>query len=146
MATRGGTSHDSGAAHGDPRPTLTSLTAKVACSAATTRSHSCASRKPPANATPLTAAIVGFATSMLRPNCGAKSFGGTLSAFCAISFKSPPAQNALSPTPVRTSTFAASSSLKRRTASKSPVRTALFSALRASGRLIVSQATLSTTS
>ena len=78
MATRGGTSHDSGAAHGDPRPTFTSLTANDACSAATTRSHCWASRNPPAKATPLTAAIVGLGTSMLRPNCGRKSGGGDL--------------------------------------------------------------------
>ena len=61
-ATRGGTSHGSGIAHGAPRPTLASVIAKRACSAATQRSHICARRKPPAYATPLTAAIVGFST------------------------------------------------------------------------------------
>ena len=43
---------------------------------------------------PLTAAIVGLSTVMLRPNCGRKSGGGTSSAALAISARSPPAQNA----------------------------------------------------
>ena len=46
--TRGGISHGSGAAHGDPRPTLASVIANRACSAATTRSTCWASRNPPA--------------------------------------------------------------------------------------------------
>ncbi len=129
-----------------PRPTFTSLTANDACSAATTRSHCWASRNPPANATPLTAAIVGFGTSMLRPNCGRKSGGATSSAVSAISLRSPPAQNAFSPAPVSTSTAAESSASNRRMPSHSPSRTALFSALRASGRSIVIQATPSSTS
>src|SRR5207244_1367323 len=70
-----------------------------------------------------------------------KSGGGTVSAVSAISFRSPPAQNALSPAPVSTRTLAVSSSLKRRTPSYSPSRTAALSALRASGRSMVSQAT-----
>ena len=47
-AARGPTIHGSGAAHGAPRPTRTSVTANAACSAATTRSHCCARRNPPA--------------------------------------------------------------------------------------------------
>src|SRR3954471_18122278 len=89
---------------------------------------------------PLTAAIVGLSTAMLRPNCGRKSGGGISSAVVAISARSPPAQKALSPAPVSTSTAAASSALNRRTPSQSPARTAADSALRASGRSMVSQA------
>jgi hypothetical protein len=140
-AIRGGISQDSGAAHGAPRPTFTSLMANVAVSAAMHRSQHWASRNPPAHATPFTAAMVGLATSMLRPNWGTKSGGGTVSAVSAISFRSPPAQNAFSPAPVSTRTFAVSSSLKRRTPAYRPVRTAALSALRASGRSMVSQAT-----
>ncbi len=141
MATRGGISHGSGAAHGAPRPTLASVMANRAWSAATHRSQFCASRKPPAYATPLTAAMVGLVTSTVRPNCGTKSGGGTVSPVSAISLRSPPAQNALSPAPVSTRTRASSSALNRSTPASRPSRTALFSALRASGRLIVSQAT-----
>src|ERR1700743_941533 len=78
---------------------------------------------------------------MLRPNCGRKSGGGTFSAVSAISFRSPPAQNARSPDPVSTSTLASSSALNRRTPANSPSRTARLSALRALGRSMVSQAT-----
>jgi hypothetical protein len=90
---------------------------------------------------PFTAAMVGLATSMLRPNWGTNSGGGTVSATSAISFRSPPAQNAFSPAPVSTRTLAVSSSLKRRTPAYRPARTAVLSALRASGRSMVSQAT-----
>ena len=48
MATRGGISQGSGAAHGAPRPTLTSVMANLACSAARHRSHCWASANPPA--------------------------------------------------------------------------------------------------
>jgi len=98
-------------------------------------------QEPPAQAIPFTAAIVGLAMSMFRPNWGRKSSGGTVSAVSAISFRSPPAQNALSPAPVSTSTLAPESSLKRRAPANRPSRTAAFSALRACGRSIVSQAT-----
>src|SRR5436190_24079467 len=84
---------------------------------------------------------MGLSTTMLRPNCGRKSTGTSVSDVSAISFRSPPAQNALSPAPVRTSTLALSSSLKVRVPSHSPSRTALLNALRASGRLMVSQPT-----
>ncbi len=50
---------------------------------------------------------------MLRPKIGRKSGPGTSSAVAAISFRSPPAQNAWSPAPVSTSTRASSSALKR---------------------------------
>ena len=146
MAMRGGTSQDSGTAQGAPRPTLASVTAKRADSAATHRSQFWASRKPPAYATPFTAAMVGLATLILRPNWGRKSGGGTVSELSAISFRSPPAQNARSPAPVRTSTLAVSSALNRRTPANRPSRTAWLRALRASGRLMVSQATPRTTS
>jgi len=140
-AIRGGMSQESGAAHGAPRPTFTSVMANVAPSAATHRSQLWANMKPPAQAIPLTAAMVGLAISMLRPNWGTKSSGGTVSAVSAISFRSPPAQNAFSPAPVSTSTLALSSELNRRAPAKRPSLAAAFSALRASGRSMVSQAT-----
>src|SRR2546423_1860750 len=71
MATRGGIIHGSGAAHGAPRPTLTSVMAKRAWSAATHRSHVCARRKPPAEARPLTAASVGLPPAVSRLGYGA---------------------------------------------------------------------------
>ena len=66
MATRGGTSHGSGAAQGAPRPTRTSVIANFACSAAMHRSTIWANRNPPAKATPLTAAITGLSTCTVR--------------------------------------------------------------------------------
>ena len=53
----------SGAAHGEPRPTFTSVMAKRALVLATHKSQACAIIQPPANATPFTAAIVGFDNS-----------------------------------------------------------------------------------
>ena len=54
-----------GAAQGDPRPTMTSVMANFAEVLATHRSQAWAIIHPPANATPLTAAIVGFDSSIL---------------------------------------------------------------------------------
>jgi hypothetical protein len=85
-------------------------------------------------------------TSMLRPNWGMKSGGDTVNSSWAISLRSPPAQKAFSPAPVRTSTRACASSLNRRTPSHSASRTAALSALRASGRSMVNHAAPSTTS
>src|ERR1700760_1457711 len=90
--------------------------------------------------------MVGLTTSMFRPNWGRKSGGGISSAVLAISLRSPPAQNARSPAPVRTRTAALSSALNRRTPANRPSRTAWLRALRASGRSMVSQATPSRTS
>lgn len=53
----------SGAAHGEPRPTFTSVTANVAGVAATQRPQAWAIIQPPAKATPLTAAMVGLVSS-----------------------------------------------------------------------------------
>ena len=55
----------SGAAHGELRPTFTSVMANFAFVLATHRSQAWAIIQPPANATPLTAAIVGLDSSML---------------------------------------------------------------------------------
>src|SRR6266511_642739 len=140
IATRGGTSQGRGAAQGAPRPQRASAIAKVACSAATHRSHICASRKPPPYAAPLTAAITGLAISMLAPRWGAMSAGGTWRPSDAISFRSAPAQKAASPAPVSTSTLASGSASKRRNPSHRPAPTARSMALRASGRLMSSQA------
>src|SRR5947209_5687909 len=90
--------------------------------------------------------MMGLSIWMLRPNWGRKSTGTSVSEVSAISFRSPPAQKALSPAPVSTSTLAVSSSTKRRAPSHRPSRTALLNALRASGRLMVSHATSLTTS
>ena len=102
---RGGTSRGSCTPHGTPRPTFASVMAKRACSAATQRSHIIASRKPPAYATPFTAAIVGFVdldvATEVRHEVGGRHLAASVS---AISLRSPPAQNARSPAPVSTST------------------------------------------
>src|SRR4030095_14385517 len=87
----------SGAAQGEPRPTLTSVIANLADVLATHRSQAWAIIQPPAKATPLTAAMVGLVSSILSPGTGNMSRGGTVSRSSVISFRSPPAQNALLP-------------------------------------------------
>ena len=126
-----------GAAQGELLPTLTSVIANCARVLATHKSQAWAIIHPPAKATPLTAAIVGLVTSMLSPGTGNMSRGGTVSRSSVISFRSPPAQNALSPEPVRMATRSAGSRSKRSHAAKRPVRMSLPRALRASGRFKV---------
>ena len=140
MATRGGTSHGNGAAHGAPRPQRASVTANRAEVPATHRSHIWASRNPPPNAGPLTAAITGLVTWRFRPRFGVMSRGGTVRPSAAISLRSAPAQNA-SPAPVSTSTAAPSSASNRRNPAHNPSATARLTALRASGRSITSHTT-----
>ena len=55
----------SGAAQGELRPTLTSVTAKRALVLATQRSQAWAIIQPPAKAMPLTAAITGLGVSRM---------------------------------------------------------------------------------
>ena len=131
----------SGAAHGVPRPTLASVMAKVACSAATHRSHICANNQPPAIAMPFTAAMVGLLTWMASPRVGMKPRGGTARPVALASFRSIPAQKARSPAPVSIATLADSSSSKRFQAANRPARTSALIALRLSGLLIVMSAT-----
>ena len=70
-----------------------------------------------------------------------KPRGGTLSAVALASFRSMPAQNALSPAPVSIATLADGSSSKRFQAANSPARTSALIALRLSGLLMVMSAT-----
>ena len=135
--TRCGIMWISGAAQGELRPTLTSVMANCARVLATHRSHACAIIQPPAKATPLTAAIVGLVSSMLSPGTGNISRGGTASCRSTISFRSPPAQKAFSPDPVRIATRSAGSRSNRSQAAKRPSRMSLPRALRASGRFKV---------
>ena len=132
---RGGTSHGSGAAHGAPRPDLTSVIANA---------RVLGGHHEVALLGEQEAARVGHAVDRRDRRLGDVDVAPELragspaaaprSAASAISLRSPPAQNALSPAPVSTSTGAPSSALNRRTPSNSPARTAAFSALRASGR------------
>src|SRR4030095_2796771 len=94
----------SGTAHGIPRPTFASVMPKRAVSDATTRSHICTNAQPPAYATPLTAAITGFATWIFTLSVGRKFRGKVPSLRDAISLRSAPAQNAFSPAPGRIAT------------------------------------------
>src|SRR4030095_4039425 len=106
---------------------------------ATTRSHICTNAQPPAYATPLTAAITGFATWIFTLSVGRKFRGKVPSLRDAISLRSAPAQNAFSPAPVRIATRALSSLANRSQAAANPSRTALLIALRDSGRLMVTR-------
>src|SRR5919197_2309063 len=85
--------------------------------------------------------MTGLETSMLTPRCGAMSLGGRARPRAAISLRSAPAQKAASPLPVSTSTLAAGSASKARNPAQRPSPTARSMALRASGRLMTSQAT-----
>ena len=93
------------------RPRLASGMPKVACSAATTRSHESMISKPPARADPLTAAMIGLGKSRwvsppkppLAPMMSPPS--PLLNAL-----RSMPALNALSPLPVMTTTQQSGSS------------------------------------
>src|SRR5919197_6325904 len=87
--------------------------------------------------------MTGLETSMLTPRCGAMSLGGRARPRAAISLRSAPAQKAASPLPVSTSTLAAGSASKARNLAQRPSPTARSMALRASGRLMTSQATSS---
>src|SRR5919197_2801209 len=87
--------------------------------------------------------MTGLETSMLTPRCGAMSLGGRARPRAAISLRSAPAQKAASPLPVSTSTLAAGSASKARNPAQRPSPTARSMALRASGRLMTSQATSS---
>src|SRR5581483_3274502 len=134
-----------GTAHAIPRPTLASVMPKRAEVLATHMSHICASSQPPAKATPFTAAMTGLETCTLSPRTGRKPRGSTPSFISAISLRSAPAQNALSPAPVRMPTRRDLSASRRLQASKSPLRTPALRALRFSGRLIVMTAIPSST-
>src|SRR4051795_5896536 len=76
-----------------------------------------------------------------RPSCAAAA-----PALSAIPPRSAPAQNALSPAPVSTTTRTASSALAAAIASRSPCITPYDIELRRSGRLIVTRATTPSTS
>ena len=90
---------------------------------------------------PLTAAIVGFDDLHVLADDRQEAGGGTASEVAAASFRSMPAQKALSPAPVRMATSAASSASKRSNASNRPRRTPASIALYAAGRSIVISAT-----
>ena len=72
---------------------------------------------------------------------GRKPFGGTASDVAAASFRSMPAQKALSPAPVRMATRADASASKRVKASKRPVRTSVLMAFICAGRSMVTSTT-----
>ena len=125
------------------------VTPNVACASAMQRSVQHAHSSPPAYATPLTAAIVGFARSVQRVGpiipgrsprtCAARSASetGTTSSPANASLRSPPAQNASSPAPVRMPTSASSSSRNRVHAAISSRATTGPMAFIRSGRSIV---------
>ena len=110
----------------------------VAWSAATTRSHESMISQPPASAAPLTAAMMGLGNSrwvmpakppeppMMEPPSPA-----------AKALRSIPAEKALSPAPVRTTTAHRSSVSSSSSAAAMATLTSPLMALRASGRLMV---------
>ncbi len=124
------------------RPRFASGMPKVACSAATTRSHESMISKPPARADPLTAAITGLGKSRcvspakppLAPMMSPPS--PLLKALRSI-----PALNAFSPLPVITTTQHSASWVSSSMKPAIAVLTAPLMALRASGRLIVRMST-----
>ena len=120
------------------RPRLASGMPKVACSAATTRSHESMISKPPASADPFTAAMSGLGNSRwvsppkppLAPMMSPPS--PLLKAL-----RSMPALKALSPLPVTTTTQQSGSSASSSMEPDMARLTGPLMALRASGRLMV---------
>src|SRR5712691_9061077 len=108
------------------------------------KSHASASSAPPPSASPLRAAMTGMRSwlsrsrvvRIVRAICAACS----AERMCSSSFRSPPAQNALSPAPRMTSTRARLDSASS-SAMPSERMVARLSALRACGRSMASVAT-----
>ncbi len=117
------------------RPRATSGMPNLAWSAATTRSQLNMISHPPASADPLQAAIRAFGKSRLV--MPPKPFSVTGNSPEANAFRSMPAENALSPAAVSTTTQTSSSASMSSRASDSAVAVARLMALRASGRLMV---------
>src|SRR5664280_2508191 len=117
------------------RPRDASGMPNFAWSAATTMSQLIRISNPPASATPLAAAMSGFAKSrwVMPPN--PLSVMGSSPAAKAL--RSIPAEKALSPAPVKTTTQTSSSLSHASSASPRAMAVARLMALRASGRLMV---------
>ena len=124
------------------RPRLASGMPKVACSAATTRSHESMISKPPASAEPLTAAMRGLGKSrwVSPPKPPAAPMMAPPSPLLKA-LRSMPALNALSPPPVITTTQQSGSSVSSSMKPDMATLTAPLMALRASGRLMVRMST-----
>jgi hypothetical protein len=85
------------------RPSVTSVSANSACSAATTRSAARTSSKPPPRASPLTAAMTGLPRSKnsVRPANPPGPWSASMPSPAAAAFRSQPALKNRSPAPVR---------------------------------------------
>ena len=130
-------------------PRLTSGIPISTSSAATTRSHASMSPNPPASAWPLTRATIGKRDFRIFANRSPTS--ARMKCCCTapsepIPPRSPPAQNALSPDPVRTTAWTASSLSAVVRLSAIPVTTSGLIALRRSGLSMVIVATFPETS
>src|SRR5438552_771859 len=134
----------SGAPQAGMRPRLTCGKPIRAWAAAMRKSHAGASSAPPPSASPLRAATTGMrrmfrrssVVRIVRAICAACS----AERMCSSSFRSPPAQNALSPAPRMTSTRARFDSASS-SANPSARMAARFNALRAWGRSMATVAT-----
>ena len=92
-------------------PSVTSVSANSACSAATTKSAARTSSKPPPKASPLTAAMTGLPMSRnsVRPANPPGPWSASALSPAAAAFRSQPAQKNFSPAPVRIPTRSAGS-------------------------------------
>src|SRR5450759_2128998 len=126
-------------------PTLISGVPNVAVSVETKRSHEQASPRPPASACPLMRPTIGLPRPAIRVNSSTKSSRARWRSRSGMSpsklARSAPAQNALSPAPVKTTTRTSGSFWHQRNAAARSRSMAPESGLRCSGRLSMTVAT-----
>jgi hypothetical protein len=130
-------------------PTLAPVCPSTALSEAMTRSHHSASSWPPPMHQPLTMAMTGMGRPrivMASPCMRSFHMAPLIQFRRIIAWKSPPAENALSPAPVTTAQAIDGSSRVDRSASVSSSRVCSRNAFSTRGRLIVTHATWSRTS
>ena len=130
-------------------PTLISGVPKVAVSVETSRSQEQASPRPPASAWPLIRPTIGLPRLAISVNSSTKSsrlrWRSRSVRFPSKLERSAPAQKALSPAPVRTTTRTSASCLHQANAAARSRSIAPDNGLRCSGRLSVTVATWAST-
>ena len=122
-------------------PIFTSGKPKLACSAATAMSHIANRPMPPARQWPLTRAIIGIVVVQAKRSRSANSACGTDGSNWnepAPLPRSAPAQKALSPAPVSTTTRISLSDMACVSPGADALQHGLFMALRCAGRSMVS--------
>jgi hypothetical protein len=129
---------------GSTLPTRGPTCPKTAVSAAIVKSQITCSTWPPPIAKPFTMAMTGFGMARMTPCRPCMSMPMPVPVPYPLAPRSrwsPPAENALSPAPVRTTTPTSGSAQAARKAAISSSTVVARKALRTSGRLIVIQAT-----